>query len=404
MVAFNFDSCYNSVHTLDDVSIYILWEAFRVKKVLCLMLTLMMALGAVSALAEDTILIGGLAPLTGGASVYGIAARKAADLYVKEVNAAGGILGKQVKIDWLDDKHDATECVNAYLRLSGTENVAAVLGPVTTAPTLAILDMVVEDGIPMITPTGTGDAITLDPHENIFRACFKDSFQGKVMASFAANSLGAKKVAILYDNTSDYSSGITENFIEAAKGLGLEVVAQEACTEKDSDFKTQLTNIAAKEFDALFVPMYYGPLGLIVQQAHEVGITQPLLGVDGWDGVLGTVEDTSLLDGYYFCNHSAADDDTPSLVAFFEKFQAEYNEFPNTFAALGYDAAAVLLNAIEAAGSTDWEAINAAMRATDFEGITGHIKYDEFGDVVDKAGVINIIKDGELKFYERVTP
>ncbi len=375
------------------------------KKLLSLVLSLVLVLGTISALAEgETLLIGGLAPLTGPASVYGIAARQAADMYIKEINAAGGVLGKQVKIEWLDDKHDPTECVNAYMRLSDTEGITAILGPVTTAPTLAILDMVVEDGLPMITPTGTGDAITAEASANVYRACFKDSFQGKVMATFAAKSLGAKKVAILYDNTSDYSSGIMENFVAASADLGLEVVAQEACTEKDTDFKTQLTNIATKEFDALFVPMYYGPLGLIVQQAHEVGIAQPLLGVDGWDGVLGTVEDASLLDGYYFCNHSAADDDTPSLVAFFEKFQAEYNEFPNTFAALGYDAAAVLLSAIEAAGSTDKAAINEAMRATDYEGITGHIRYDDHGDVVDKAGVINLIQDGQLKFYERVTP
>ncbi len=373
------------------------------KKIFCMLLAMMMVVGAISVLAEEAIVIGGIAPLSGPVSVYGIAVQKAVDMYVEEINAAGGVLGKQVKVEWLDDKHDQTEAVNAYNRLID-QKVSAILGPVTTAPTLAIVDQAGEDGIPLITATGTGDAITAVAYGNVYRACFKDSFQGKVMATFAANSLGAKKIAVIYDNTSDYSSGIDENFVKTCEELGVEVVANEACVAGSGDFKAQLTNIASKNPEALFVPMYYSDVSLIVQQAHEIGIEVPLLGVDGWDGIQDVMEDITLLNGYYFCNHSAADDTAPALVAFNEKFNAKYNEIPNTFAALGYDAANILLSAIEKAGSTDWAAIIEAMKATDLEGITGAIRYDEYGDPINKAGVINVIEDGQFKFYERVIP
>ncbi len=374
------------------------------KKILCLLLSLLMLLGAVSALAEDVILIGGIAPLTGPASVYGIAVKNAADLYVKQLNDNGGLLGKKVKIEWLDDKHEPTEAINAYNKLINMDGIAAIFGPVTSAPVLAVLDLAVEDGIPLLTSTGTADAITEVVNANIFRSCFKDSFQGVVMASFAANSLGAKKVAVLYDNTSDYSSGIAENFKEKAAEYGMEILAYEACVAGSGDFKSQLTNIAATKPETLFVPMYYSDVSLIVQQAHEVGIECVLLGVDGWDGVLGVIEDASLLEGYYFCNNYAADEATDTLVAFVEQFEAEYKEVPNSFAALGYDGIAVILNAIEAAGSTDWAAVAAEMAKGTMVGVTGTLTYEGPGDPAGREGVINIITGGEQKFVERVAP
>lgn len=373
------------------------------KKIFALLLSLMMVVGAASALADE-IVIGGIAPLTGPVSVYGIAVKNAADLYVSQINAAGGVLGEQVRIEWLDDKHDPTEAVNAYYRLSDTDGIAAILGPVTSAPVLAVIESAGDDGIPLLTPTGTSDMITEAGIANVYRACFKDSFQGIVMATFAVNSLKAQKVAVLYDNTSDYSAGIAENFVATAEALGAEVVANEAGIAGSGDFKSQLTNIAATNPDVLLVPMYYSDVSLIVQQAHEVGIEVPLLGVDGWDGILDVMEDVSLLDGYFFANHYAADDTSEKVVAFRESYEAAYSETPNAFAALGYDSIAILLNAIELAGSTDWAAINEVLSETTYEGVTGNIKFDENGDPANKAGVIAIYDGGEIKFYERVEP
>lgn len=373
------------------------------KKALSLLLSLLLLLGAASALADE-IVIGGIAPLTGPVSVYGIAMRNAADLYVKQINEAGGVLGNQVRMEWLDDKHDVTEAVNAYYRLSDTDGIAAILGPVTSQPVLAVIVPAGDDGIPLLTPTGTADAITEAGIANVYRACFKDSFQGIVMAIFAAESLGAQKVAVLYDNTSDYSVGIAENFVAKAEELGMEVVANEAGVADSGDFKAQLTNIAAKEPDVLMVPMYYGDVAMIAQQVHEVGIEAPLLGVDGWDGVLEAIEDASLLDGYFFCNHYAADDENEKVQAFRAAYEEALGEVPNAFAALGYDGIAILLNAIELAGTTDWAAVNAVLSETSYDGVTGTIKYDENGDPANKAGVISIFEGGAIKFYERVTP
>lgn len=373
------------------------------KKAFSLLLSVLVVLSATSALAEG-VFMGGIAPLTGPVSVYGIAMRQGADLYIQQKNADGGVLGGDVTIEWLDDKHEQTEAINAYNRLVDTDGIAVILGPVTSAPVLAVLGAAGEDGIPLLTPTGTSDAITEEGIANVYRACFKDSFQGVVMATFAANSLGAKKVAILYDNTSDYSVGITDSFIETAEALGMEVALSEAGVASSSDFKAQLTNIAAVEPEAVFVPMYYNDVALIAQQAHEVGIEVPLLGVDGWDGILDAIEDVSLINGYYFCNHYAADDTAENVVAFREAYEATYGEVPNAFAALGYDGAAILLNAVELAGTNDWAAINTVLSETSYEGVTGTIKFDENGDPANKAGVICIYEDGEIKFHERVTP
>lgn len=373
------------------------------KKILCLFIALTIMLGSAAALA-DTITIGGLAPLTGPVSVYGIAVQRAVDLYVKEINEAGGINGNLIEMEWLDDKHNTTEVVNAYYRLSDMDGIAGIIGPVTSGPTLAILESMVEDGIPMVTASATNDDITANITGNIFRTCYKDTFQGKTMAVFAANSQQYKKVAILYDNTSDYSVGIAEMFRETAAELGLEIVADEAAISGAGDFKAQLTKIAATDMEALLVPMYYEDSALIIRQAHEVGITVPILGIDGWDGIQDVIEDISLMDGYFFCNHSAVDDDNPAIVAFQQKYTEEYGEIPNTFANLGYDAAAIMISAIERAGSTDWAAINAALAATDLDGITGHIQFDEYGDVLNKPGVIISIQDGQFTFYERINP
>lgn len=372
------------------------------KKTLSVLLSLLLMLGASSALAE--IVIGGIAPLTGDVAVYGIAVQQGVDLYVKEINEAGGVLGEQVRVDWQDDKGDVSESVNAY-ELLFSNGVSAILGPVTSMPALSVAELVGEDGIPMMVASATNYDVTSPRQGNIFRVCMLDPFQGEVMATMAKDSLGAQNVAVLYDNADDYSSGIAEAFVAKSEELGMTVVANEKCTADDIDFKAQLTTIAAASPDAVLVPMYYGPLALIARQAREVGLEVPLLGCDGWDGVLTQVEDTSILEGYYFVNHYSPSDTSEKVVNFLAAYEAEYGVVPNAFGALGYDAIAVVLGGIEAAGDAkDWQAVNAAIQATNYDGVTGvGMQFDDHGDPT-KAGVVNVIQNGEYVMFDYVAP
>lgn len=376
------------------------------KKIISILLALVYLCASVAAFAADTITIGGLAPLTGAVAVYGVAVQEGANLFVKQLNAKGGILGKEVVIDWQDTKGDVTESINAY-NLHFSNKVSAILGPVITSTSLAVADYVGDDGIPMITASATNyDVTTPGNGYNIFRVCMLDPFQGQVMATLAKESLGCSKVAVLYDNADDYSSGIAKAFEEKAIALGMEVVAFEACTAADVDFKAQLTNIASKEPEAILVPMYYGSVALIARQAREVGITVPLLGGDGWDGVLTQVEDDpSALEGCYFVNHYSPADTSEKVVNFLADYEAEYGHTSNAFGALGYDAAAVLLGAIEASGDADdWDAINKALQATKYDGVTGlGLQFDDHGDPT-KAGVVNKIVDGNYELFGYVEP
>lgn len=375
------------------------------KKVISLLLTLSLLCVSAFAFAADVITIGGLAPITGPVAVYGNAVVEGANLYVKQINEKGGILGKQVVIDWQDTKGDRTEAINAY-QLHFSNKVSALIGPVISGTSLGVADYVGEDGIPMITPSATNyDVTTPGNGYNIFRVCMLDPYQGEVMAFLAKEELGFSKLAVLYDNADDYSTGIAKAFEAKAIELGAEVVAFEACTASDVDFKSQLTTIASKEPEAILVPMYYGPMALIARQAREIGITAPLLGGDGWDGVLTQVDDPSILEGYYFVNHYSPADTSERVVNFLADYEAEYGITSNAFGALGYDAIAVLLNAIEAAGDPDdWDAINQAMQATNFDGVTGlGLKFDDHGDPT-KAGVVNQIIDGKYEVFGYIEP
>ncbi|MEG0766411.1 MAG: ABC transporter substrate-binding protein [Clostridia bacterium] len=361
---------------------------------------LMMTMASV-ALAEDTIKIGGIAPLTGDVAVYGIANQQGMNLYIEEINAAGGVLGKQVEVEWLDDKGDITESVNAYNRLQ-SEGVVALLGPVTSKPALAVAEMTALDNMPMMTATATAYDVTT-PGANVFRACFLDPYQGQMMASFASKTLEAKKVAVIYNNADDYSTGLAESFQAKAEELGMEVVAYESYAAGDIDFKAQLTNIQSKAPDALFCPDYYNTIALLQKQAKETGLTVPLLGADGWDGLLTVVEDGKELEGYYFCNHYSTQDEDPIVSNFLKNFEAKYGTTPNAFAALGYDAAKILCAGIEAAGSTDAEAVIAALTATNVDGVTGNITYDAHRDPQKSVAIITF-KDGAYSLVEKIKP
>lgn len=346
----------------------------------------------------DTIKIGGLAPLTGNLSIYGIATDNGVKMAIDEINAAGGVLGKQIDYIVYDEKGDATEAVNAYNKLIQSDKIDAVIGDVTSNPSIAVAQQAAKDGIPMITATGTAADIT-KAGENVFRVCFIDPYQGETMADYAYKKLGAKTAAILYNASDDYSVGLTDAFVSTADQLGLQIVAKESYAKGDVDFKSQLTKIAGQNPDVLFIPVYYEDVALIVQQAKSAGISAQLLGADGWDGVLDKVEDRSVLEGAMYCCGFSLQSQDEKVKEFIQKYTDKYGEAPKGFSAQGYDAAYLLAQAIEEAGSTDKAAVVEAMKNIQFDGVTGHIIFDEERNPI-KGVMINKLTNGAIEYVE----
>ncbi|WP_050697286.1 ABC transporter substrate-binding protein [Anaeromassilibacillus senegalensis] len=349
---------------------------------------------------DGDIKIGGLAPLTGDVSVYGIAVDNGVQIAIHDIGANGGVLGRDIHYIMYDEKGDATEAVNAYNKLVQSDKVVAIIGDVTSKPTLAVAQQAVKDKIPMITASGTAENITATG-ENIFRACFIDPFQGELMASYAAKKLGKKTAAVIYDISDDYSKGLYESFEAAAKDLGLEVVQVEGYSKGTVDFKAQLTNIKSKNPDVIFLPVYYQDVALIAVQAKELGITAQFLGADGWDGVTGQVDVSNMdaVNGAYFCSQYSAQSDDPKMQEFLKKYKELYGTDASQFAVLGYDAMMMLAQAINEAGSTDSAAITKALAEIDFTGLTGHMVFDEKRNPI-KSAAITQIQDGAYQFVE----
>ena len=351
---------------------------------------------------SDTIRIGGLAPLTGDAASYGVAVNNAIQMAVEDINANGGIDGKQIEYIYYDEKGDTTEATNAYNKLVQGDKVVAIIGDVTTKPTLAVAQTSQQDNIPIITATATAAEVTLTG-PNIFRACFTDPFQGELMASYASEKLGATKVAVLSDMADDYSSGIAEAFVAKAEELGMQVVADEKYQDGDVDFKSQLTNIKSQNPDVLFLPVYYEDLRLISAQAKEVGVTAQLCGADGWDSVLTDNFDSSVLNGGVFCSQYSTESTDERVQNFISAYKEKYEMDPNMFAVLAYDATNMMAQAISDAGSTDSQAIIDAMAALEYDGLTGHMTFDEDRNP-QKSAVIVSIQDNAYKFVENYDP
>lgn len=348
----------------------------------------------------DAIKIGVMGPLTGDVSVYGIAATNGVKMAIDEINAAGGINGQQIEMILLDEKGDQTEAINAYNSLVD-QGVVAIIGDVTSKPTQSVAEVAAEDYMPMLTPTGTAEDIT-KTGENIFRTCFMDPFQGKIMATFAKDNLNAQKVAVMYDSSSDYSNGLAESFKAQAEALGMEVTAYEGYAAADTDFTTTLNKIIATAPDAIFVPDYYGDVALIMDQARTAGYEGALLGGDGWDGVLTALpaDKISAANNGYFSNHYSTADE--AAATFLENYKNLFGLDGNAFAALGYDSAYIMADAIGRAGSTDSEAIVEALKATEHDGVTGHITFDENGDPIKTVAVTKYV-DGKAELAAKVS-
>ncbi len=384
------------------------------KKTICMVLVLVMALalfagcGGQSGGTADVIKVGWLGPLTGNVAQYGQAVKNGVDLYVEQLNAAGGINGKKIELISYDEEGDATKAVTGYNSIMD-QGVVAIIGSVTTAPTVAVVTESFADNTPMITASATAIPVTYNEetnqvYTNMFRSCFIDSFQGVTMARFAKNVLGASTAAVLYDNGDTYSTGVYDYFVNECAEQGIEVVATESYASGSVDFSGQLTNIAAAKPDVLFLPVYYNDVALIASQAAAAGITAPMLGVDGWSSVLDAVSDAALVEGAYYCSGYSVEDTRELVVNFLEDYGKKYGgNTPNMFDAQGYDAAWILFDAIAAAeksgkkyGSDEYkQAIIDAMAATDKEFVTGRVSFDAHNDPQKSAAIIQITGGAE---------
>ena len=372
------------------------------KRFACLFLALMLAFGA--AASAESVKVGLIAPLTGEVAVYGNAVKEAVQLYIDDFNAADHPF--DINLIIYDDKGDPTEAMNAYNKLVYQDHIAVLLGPVTSSPTFGVAEASVDDGIPALTPTATHPDVTTYG-DNFFRACFEDPFQGGSMAKFASSELKATTAAIIYNNADTYSIGLRDAFMKTAEEVGLTVTTTEAYGASDIDFRAQLTNIIKTNPDVLFIPYYYNVTYMICSQARELGYTGTFLGVDGTDGVLAIEgADVSVFDGMYFANHYSADSDSPVTQAFIKEYTDKYGATPNALAALGYDGAMIVCDALERVnndgvkidGESSYEAIIEALRATEVDGVTGHITFDENNNPIKTLSIIQI-KDGAYHFY-----
>lgn len=375
----------------------------KLSKWLALALAAIMALSLCApALAEETIKIGGIAPLTGPYAVYGNAVKNGADLYIAQLNANGGIDGKMVELLWEDDEADDTQAQKIYFNyLDG--GCAAILGDVLTGQCRVVASLAVDDGIPMVTASGTAFDIT-EGKENVFRTCFIDDFQGNVMANFAAEQ-GYKNVAILYGVDSAYSTGLVAAFEAQAAALNLNIVAKEAANFTDIDFKAQLTNIKNAKPDAVFLPFYGAEAALILTQAKEVGLETIYMGADGISDIVPQIADKSLLTQITYADHFAFDSDDEAVIKFIADYKAMFGEEPTvSFSATGYDAALVICEAIKAAGSTEFEDVTAALKAINTVGVSGVITYDENNNPIKSAFVMTFDAEGGKHFVAKVDP
>ena len=358
----------------------------------------------------DTIKVGLLGPHSGEYAVYGLGVRNGAELYFKKVNEAGGINGKQIELVIYDNKGDDTEAVTAFTRMVD-EGVTALVGDVLTGNTLAVVGEANAVNMPMITPSATAAAVTVKGdgtvYSNVFRTCFIDPFQGQKMADYAVEKLGAKTAAIFYETGSDYSEGLKNAFVVEAERMGLEIVDSEAFATGDKDFKAQMTNIASKNPDVVFCPIYYGEAGLAVQAARQAGCTSTFLGGDGF----GSVKDYASadeLEGTVYCSGYAPGTED---VAQFEKDYCEtfdVEEVPNMFAPLAYDASMIMaygLKAAEDAGLTAGtdeykQAVIDAIKTMDgVKGITGSYSFDSDNNPIKSVAIIGLT-GGEEVFKE----
>lgn len=338
---------------------------------------------------SSDVVIGGVFPLSGNVAVYGVECKNGVDLAIEEINASGGINGKKVVLISEDDEGNPDKTVVAFKKLTTRDGVGIVIGSLTSGCTNAITALSQAKKVVQMAPAATAPEIT-NAGNYIFRACFIDPFQGTVGGKFAADTLKAKRAAILYDLGNDYSVGLYENFVKAFEGDGREIVAVDSYATGDKNFNAQLTKIKNANPDVVYLPDYYATVALIVKQLRAQGINTPIVGADGWDGLTAVAGD-EVLNGFY-SNHYSADSTEPVVQKFVASFKEKYNKEPNSFAALGYDCVYLIRDAMVACGSEEASSVRDALEKTDGDYVTGHLTFDESRNPVKSAVMLELVK------------
>ena len=357
--------------------------------------------------ASDEIKVGVNIEMTGNQANYGNAGLEGIRLAIKEANEAGGINGKKITLVEADSKSEAAEAVNAATKLISDDKVQVILGPAVTANVIAESQVATDNKVPVIGFAATNPEVTVENGQVkpfIFRSCFIDPQQGTVMAKFATKELKAKTAVMYIDSSSDYSKSLGKVFKETFEAAGGKVLMEESFLAKDQDFKAALTKLKTANADVIFVPAYYEEVGKIVKQARELGITCPMLGTDGWDDPkVADIAGVAALNNTFFSTHYFSED--PGAKSFIDAFTKEYGHAPNVFAALGYDAGKLLVDALKRANSTDPEAIRKAIEETkDLQVATAKITMDPATHNPIKDAIIIENKDGKYTFKGRIAP
>ena len=355
----------------------------------------------------DKYYIGGIGPTTGATAIYGTAVKNGAQIAVDEINAAGGINGKQIEYRFEDDQNDAEKSVNAYNTLKDW-GMQMLVGTTTTSPCIAVAGKTASDNMFQITPSASAPDVLSSGNGNIFQVCFTDPNQGIASAQYIAENKLAKKIGIIYDSSDVYSSGIEEKFEAEAKDKGLQIVSKAAFTaDSKTDFGTQLQKAKDAGADLLFLPIYYQEASIILKQADTMGYKPKFFGVDGMDGIL-TVEnfDTKLAEGVMLLTPFAADAKDKAAQNFVKTYKEKYKDTPNQFAADSYDAVYALKAAIEESKATTdmsasdmCDALKGAMTKIKMQGLTGGkdgLTWNESGEVTKSPKAV-IIKNGAYK-------
>jgi branched-chain amino acid transport system substrate-binding protein len=351
----------------------------------------------------NEILIGEYGSLTGAQATFGTSTRDGIQLEIEQANAAGGVNGKTLKVIVLDDQGKPEEAAVAVTKLATQDKVRVILGEVASSISLAAAPICQSYQIPMISPSSTAVTVT-QKGDYIFRVCFIDPFQGRVMADFAMNQLKAKTAAVFRDQKSDYSMGLADFFIKRFTEKGGAIVADQSYVAGDFDFKSQLTNLREKKPDVIFIPGYYTEIGLISKQARELGIKVPLLGGDGWESSKLFEIGGAALNGCYFSTHFSAESTDPKVQDYVQKFKARFGYMPDGLGALGYDAAGVMVAALKRAKSLGGADIRDAIAQTkDYPGVTGNISLDADRNAVKSAVVLKVM-DGKAVYVTTVNP
>jgi len=350
----------------------------------------------------DKVRIGVFMSTTGTTANFGISSVNGIKMAADEINAAGGINGKQVELLVQDDRSDASEAATIVTKFVTQDQVNAVIGEVASSRSIAAAPIAQNAKIPMLTPSSTNPEVT-KKGDFIFRSCFIDPYQGAAIAQFAAKTLGAKSAAIMVDRKNDYSTGLEKVISEVFTKFGGKIVATQSYQEGDQDFNAQLTSLKGSNPEVIFVPGYYNDVGLIAKQARDKGITVPLIGGDGWDSEQLYKIGGTALNGSYFTNHYSPFDTAPNVVKFVNDYKKRYNSTPDALAATAYDAANIMFDAIKRSKSLSGTDIRDALAATNaFPGVTGTVTFNQNRDAVKPIVMIEIKDGGTYAVKERV--